>query len=146
MVGWLNGVSEVADVFRMEEKDWKKVYLSRTEEADIGKIKWSFEITNSNKVFDTVEMYFDHTLYQNGNIQVLLSGDTGKDILLPDEKNLTTKTLSGSCKLEISATLTGGKGDIAWQHAQLFRQETTSEEPEFIKVFGVFGGESFKFC
>lgn len=30
MVGWLNGVSEVADVFRMEEKDWKKVYLSRT--------------------------------------------------------------------------------------------------------------------
>lgn len=59
--------------------------MSILEEADIGKIKWSFEITNSNKVFDTVEMYFDHTLYQNGNIQVLLSGDTGKDILLPGE-------------------------------------------------------------
>lgn len=38
---------------------------------------------------------------------------------------------SGSTFLEIEARLSGGKGDVAWQHAQLFRQQTDSQEFPF---------------
>ena len=34
---------------------------------------------------------------------------------------LKSEELSGSKSLLLKATLSGGKGDVAWQHAQLFR-------------------------
>ena len=34
---------------------------------------------------------------------------------------LKSEELSGSKNLTLKATLSGGKGDIGWQHAQLFR-------------------------
>jgi len=40
---------------------------------------------------------------------------------------LTTTALSGSKSLKLTATLSGGKGDVAWQQAQLFTQPIDSE-------------------
>ena len=34
---------------------------------------------------------------------------------------LKSEELSGSKNLTLKATLSGGKGEIGWQHAQLFR-------------------------
>ena len=34
---------------------------------------------------------------------------------------LKSEELSGSKTLTLKATLSGGKGDVGWQHAQLFR-------------------------
>ena len=34
---------------------------------------------------------------------------------------LKSEELSGSKNLTLKATLSGGKGDVGWQHAQLFR-------------------------
>lgn len=42
---------------------------------------------------------------------------------------------SGSTSLEIEARLSGGNGNVAWQHAQLFRQQTDSEEFPFSITF-----------
>ena len=36
---------------------------------------------------------------------------------------LKSEELSGSKSLTLKATLSGGKGDVAWQHAQLFRSK-----------------------
>jgi hypothetical protein len=34
---------------------------------------------------------------------------------------LKSEGLSGSKKLTLTALMSGGKGDVAWQHTQLFR-------------------------
>lgn len=39
--------------------------------------------------------------------------------------------LVGNESFTITAILTGGKGDIAWQHTQLFRQSTNGYEFPF---------------
>ena len=47
---------------------------------------------------------------------------------------LNSEQMSGSKELKISAMLSGGKGDVAWQHTQLFRTEMTkdvSSKPQF---------------
>ena len=43
-----------------------------------------------------------------------------------DKEPVTTQALLGSKTLKLSASLSGGKGDNAWQHAQLFRQNISS--------------------
>ena len=45
-----------------------------------------------------------------------------------DGKLLKTWSFSGSKSLRLSALLVGGKGDVAWQHAQLFRQPINNKD------------------
>ena len=42
------------------------------------------------------------------------------------------KQLKDESKFSIKAVLSGGTGDCAWQHTQLFRQEKDSEEYPFV--------------
>ena len=42
------------------------------------------------------------------------------------KESTTTSSLSGSKTFTLTAELSGGKGDVAWQHAQLFRQSIDS--------------------
>lgn len=44
------------------------------------------------------------------------------------ENRIQTSDFRGSYELSLTATLTGGNGQDAWQHAQLFRQPMNSEE------------------
>ena len=56
---------------------------------------------------------------------------------LTGRESTITSVLNGSKTLKLTATLTGGKGDVAWQHAQLFRQpfDSQSEYPLDVAVF-----------
>ena len=57
--------------------------------------------------------------------------------LLTGQESTISSALSGSKTLKLTATISGGKGDVAWQHAQLFRQsfDSQSEYPLDIAVF-----------
>lgn len=43
------------------------------------------------------------------------------------QESTITSVLSGSKTLKLTATISGGKGDVAWQHAQIFRQSFSSQ-------------------
>lgn len=48
-----------------------------------------------------------------------------------DENVPNLKNLIGLSKFSIKAILSGGKGDVAWQHTQLFRQRIDSTDYPF---------------
>ena len=57
---------------------------------------------------------------EGSNQNLLISGIT-----------LQSEELSGSKSLTLKATLSGGKGDVAWQHAQLFRAKLDQNDIHF---------------
>lgn len=52
-----------------------------------------------------------------------------------DGDYLETNAFSGSDYIVIEAELHGGSGDVAWQHAQLFRESMDDPEFSFIVTF-----------
>ncbi|KAK4884186.1 hypothetical protein RN001_000457 [Aquatica leii] len=128
IAGWQNGVYNANEIFRKEEKDWNMVYLSRTERAAIGSLCWKFEMENSKQVINTVDVTFHHKIYENGEVNISVVNDTNIVNMPQNTEHFRTSTLAGSKSITIMAHLSGGKGDVAWQHSQLFRQATSTEE------------------
>lgn len=62
-----------------------KYYFLLLESDEVGIIKWVFEIDDTNRVFDSVDVYFDYMLYENGNVEVAIVGNLEK-IALPSGK------------------------------------------------------------
>ena len=69
-------------------------------------------------------------------------GDS-KAILPTPGITLKSEELSGSKSLILKATLSGGKGDVGWQHAQLFRTKM-DDQSDFQFKFIVKLGKSDK--
>ncbi|KAF5300863.1 hypothetical protein FQR65_LT09024 [Abscondita terminalis] len=134
--GWQTGVYDANNIFRKEEKDWKMVYLSRTEGSLIGGVSWKFEVENVQQVIDTVDVSIPHKTYENGQVLISVTSDSNVVNMPPNTENFRTTALTGSRYITINANLTGGKGDVAWQHSQLFRQSTSSKDYLFSVVLG----------
>lgn len=140
--GWQNGVNSVqGGIFRKLEYDWKMVYLSRSPENIRGQVSWKFIITNPNLCVSTFNLQAIIKVYPSGSISWQIEAffdDTNqsKSLVFPidDCANYHTDQLKGSVKLILTATLSGGQGDCAWQHAQLFRQSLESEEDKSLIV------------
>jgi hypothetical protein len=47
---------------------------------------------------------------------------------------MKSEELSGSKNLQLQAILTGGKGEVSWQHTQLFRTEMTKLDDTQFKL------------
>jgi peptide-N4-(N-acetyl-beta-glucosaminyl)asparagine amidase len=109
------------NIFRKVEHDHKMVYLSRTEESENGMVEWRFQFGVSIK---SVNVRLDKKTFESGQIRLNFLDSTGK---LVDSQ----EKLKGDNGFGIVVNLSGGNGDCAWQHAQLFRENVNSSEHTF---------------
>lgn len=106
-------------IFRKIEHDHKMAYLSRTEDSVSGMMQFKFDFGGEKiKSFD---LKLDTKTFESGIA----------DIVFLDSSDKVIERSEAICadKFSIRIILTGGKGDCAWQHAQVFRQSLDS--PDF---------------
>uniref|UniRef100_A0A0K2T0P7 Peptide-N(4)-(N-acetyl-beta-glucosaminyl)asparagine amidase n=2 Tax=Lepeophtheirus salmonis TaxID=72036 RepID=A0A0K2T0P7_LEPSM len=133
IVGWRNGLSEMKDLFRKEERDWNMVYLARKERLETGKLSWDIDLSETNLSVKCIELKIESKTYENGRVLWQLCGNNV--CLIPSSSTtLNSEALAGAKKVSLTASLSGGKGDVAWQHAQLFRASTKFSEGLALKL------------
>ncbi|TRY66944.1 hypothetical protein TCAL_03733 [Tigriopus californicus] len=130
--GWDKGVLEAENVLRKLEADWKQCYLARREGAPKSSIKWELDLENTRLSVQSVELHIESSIFGNGRVLWQLCG--GNTCLLPSSgTTLKSEALSGSKKVSITAHLSGGEGENAWQSTQLFRTPSEGEAKEECK-------------
>lgn len=127
---WEAGVFECKNVFRKVEKDWKQAYLAREEGEDAGSVAWKITAKGENLVFDSLSIRAVTAIYENGKIDWTLQFDSDEPIAIElgeSSKQFSRRFTSAILRVRLS----GGRGDVSWQHAQLFRQPLESNTDTF---------------
>jgi len=138
---WEKGINIVeGGIFRKVEHDWKMVYLARSSQAEYGCIKWTFKTTNPELNIETFTLKAKSEVFHEANVswevEAIFNDDKMIVISISDCKNFCTEKVRDAIKLNVIVKLSGGKGELAWQHAQLFRQslEKTNEPSMIINI------------
>ncbi|KAL5004691.1 hypothetical protein ScPMuIL_018147 [Solemya velum] len=134
--GYESCLFEAKNIFRKEEKDWEMVYLARTENSPSSEITWKFDFSDSEYVVDHIDILVSSTTYEDGIVTwTLCSGDFCALVRATTEVQ-KVEDLDGCNDVCLTAMMRGGKGDIAWQHTQLFRQSLQDKQsfPLDIKI------------
>lgn len=75
---WESCHYQASNIFRKVERDWKVVYLARTEDSDRATISWKFNFAEQNLKIQSVFLRFETKTYENGNIDVSILNENGK--------------------------------------------------------------------
>lgn len=136
--GWQGGINTTdGGIFRKVEDDWKMVYLARSPQAQCGCIKWTFKIANSELYLETFNLKARADVFHGASvswkIEAIFSDDKVIVIPISNCNSFYTEEVQKAVKLDIIVTLSGGQDQLAWQHAQIFRQSLENiEEPSMI--------------
>ncbi|CAB4063552.1 E3.5.1.52 [Lepeophtheirus salmonis] len=118
IVGWRNGLSEMKDLFRKEERDWNMVYLARKERLETGKLSWDIDLSETNLSVKCIELKIESKTYENGRVLWQLCGNNV--CLIPSSSTtLNSEALAGAKKVSLTASLSGGKS-CSWGVPWLF--------------------------
>ncbi|XP_038072397.1 peptide-N(4)-(N-acetyl-beta-glucosaminyl)asparagine amidase-like [Patiria miniata] len=114
------------NIYRKEEYDWNMVYLARDGGDREGHIEWRFDFRDTGLVVDQVTLVASAKLYQNGQVKWSCGPQHQMDTSLPVNEGLVERVLrgnniTGQSEFNLTADLSGGQGDVSYQHAQLFR-------------------------
>lgn len=131
--GWLEGLNTAeGGIFRKTEDDWKMVYLARSPQTERGRVKWTFETKNAELCLETFSLKATSEVFHGATvsweIEAIFSDAKATVISVPNCNNFHTDKVQKAVRLNVIATLSGGQGQIAWQHAQLFRQSLENAE------------------
>ncbi|XP_066530693.1 peptide-N(4)-(N-acetyl-beta-glucosaminyl)asparagine amidase isoform X2 [Hoplias malabaricus] len=120
--GWEGCVWKQECVFRKEEQDWQTVYLARTEGSSSGTVSWKVMCAPVGMKIKAVSVRAVTQTFNSGSVQWRVRSDQTTVKFPGDGEMHSLKHLSGSSELVLEAELSGGDGNVAWQHAQIFRQ------------------------
>ncbi|XP_060064096.1 peptide-N(4)-(N-acetyl-beta-glucosaminyl)asparagine amidase-like [Ylistrum balloti] len=135
--GFVSCLSKCSNIFRKEEHDWKMVYLARTEESPVAALSWKFDFKETGLKISNVEVCVKSATYENGVVSWRLCSDNQCAILKGTDNLKLVSDLNGVDNMTLTANLSGGKGDVAWQHTQLFRQTNSDFDtfPFEVKIY-----------
>lgn len=113
------------NVTRKVENDWKMAYICRNKDSKSADFSWKFSF-GDQKVKRVHVSLGEFATYASGRGMATVCGG---DLCTMLEKNneVELSELCGAEYIELSINLRGGDGDVAWQHAQLFR--TSLDKP-----------------
>ncbi|CAB3257315.1 unnamed protein product [Arctia plantaginis] len=117
--GWAAGVYQAENIFRKVEYDWKQAYLAREEGQSSGSVAWRFMAKDGLHLTD-ITMRISTAIYENGSIQWTIQYDSNEPEPLTFDENGRVSLSACACAV-VRARLGGGRGAVAWQHAQLCR-------------------------
>ncbi|XP_039273404.2 peptide-N(4)-(N-acetyl-beta-glucosaminyl)asparagine amidase-like [Styela clava] len=128
--GWQSLVNSHAHIQRKVESDWKMVYLARAEHSKKAHLSWKIDLTQlkSDIVIKEIKLRIKPTVFQSGSVKFLICTDS-HTIPIKETVSLTHEVF-GTTVISIHAFLSGGEGDNAWQHTQLFRDSLDSPNKE----------------
>ncbi|KAJ7322491.1 hypothetical protein JRQ81_018778 [Phrynocephalus forsythii] len=131
IAGWEKGVWKMDSMWRKIEPDWEMVYLARKEGSLSANIAWKFECGSVGLKIEDISVRTSSQTFQSGRVRWRLrSGNTTVEI--DGDKNLRSyPDICNGTDVILEAELSGGNGDIAWQHTQLFRQSLNENEDCF---------------
>jgi peptide-N4-(N-acetyl-beta-glucosaminyl)asparagine amidase len=132
-IGWQAGVFRSQDIFRKEERDWNMAYLARNPNNPLGSLSWKFVSGWDNLKFEKIVLTLESSIFHDSaSVSLEISTSSGATFEVPraccssGKWNWEFRNFEGACSwVVISCRLEGGDGQLAWQHAQLFRQSTT---------------------
>ncbi|CAG5015143.1 unnamed protein product [Parnassius apollo] len=124
-----NGTYSCESIFRKVEKDWRQVYLAREVDETSGSISWKMALKDDSLIFEQLSIQMTTALYETGNIECTVQFDeeTPQQMKLGENWHFKREFK----QMVLACRLSGGVGDVAWQHAQLFRQPIDSEKYVF---------------
>ena len=126
--GWQALLFGGEKMMRKEERDWKKSYLCRKEHSDMAYVTWKIDLASCRKVLEKGAVTVHSECFENGQVQWSLSNEKGQSLNIQANQYNDISSLSGSTSVQLTAKLSRGKGENAWQHTQLFRQDLNSHE------------------
>lgn len=136
MKEWMSGAFSVNDIIRKEEHDWKMVYLARQEGTETASISWKFDVSDCHMTIKQLEIFPNSNTFSTGKIIWDVHGDICDTCTLEAGEKSVLDRVKGCRWIILTAKLSGGEGDCAWQHTQLFRQKF--QETEFPLQIAVY--------
>lgn len=131
--GWSESSYSYVNMAKKIEHDWRMVYVARKEGSSSnnpGEISWRVDLTDVD--WRSIDIHLKAQLYQTGVVDLTIfpTDSPHARIHLP-VNHLNTVNRNElpphTNNITITASLSNGNGNLAWQHAQLFRQSIDRE-------------------
>ncbi|XP_050794363.1 peptide-N(4)-(N-acetyl-beta-glucosaminyl)asparagine amidase isoform X2 [Gopherus flavomarginatus] len=126
ITGWDKGVWKTESLWRKVETDWKMVYLARKEGSSSAYICWKFECGSVGLKIENISIRTNSQTFHSGRIRWRLRSNIAEVDLTGDKILRSYSDFSDATEVILEAELSGGDGDIAWQHTQLFRESLSN--------------------